>query len=174
MAPVPTMADAMLCRQLWAPRRRFVSDKATTQLPQRPVGRSRLRSGFRAWCALLERTYYQCIILRDRALGLAQKLRQLRDIHRDPPRLVAREQLGRMSALPPKPDMAGGQLNVRFVPIADSCGAAINAALGQVLPDFRKQLTWAEGLRNVIVTACFARLLLLAAERIRRNRDNLD
>jgi len=28
-------------------------------------------------------------------LGLAQQLRQLRDIHRDPSRLVAGEQLGR-------------------------------------------------------------------------------
>jgi hypothetical protein len=31
-----------------------------------------------------------------------------------------------MSALPPKADMAGRQLNVRFVPKADSCIAAKN------------------------------------------------
>jgi hypothetical protein len=78
------------------------------------------------------------------------------------------------SALPPKADIDWYSPNVRFVPIADSCSAAINAVLGQVLPDFRQQLTWAEGLRNVIIAARLARLLLLAAERIRRNRDNLD
>jgi hypothetical protein len=44
-----------------------------------------------------------------------------------------------------------------FVPKADSCSAAINAALGQVLPDFCQQLTWAEGFRNVITAARFAR-----------------
>jgi hypothetical protein len=43
-----------------------------------------------------------------------------------------------MSALPPKADIPQRRLDVRFVPEADSCSAAINAALGQVLPDFRK------------------------------------
>jgi hypothetical protein len=33
--------------------------------------------------------------------------------------------VGLMSALPPKADIAGRQLNVRFVPKADSCTAAI-------------------------------------------------
>jgi hypothetical protein len=40
----------------------LVSDKATTRLQQSPVQRSRLKLGFRSWCALLERTY--AIILR--------------------------------------------------------------------------------------------------------------
>jgi hypothetical protein len=79
-----------------------------------------------------------------------------------------------MSALPPKADMVQHDRDVRFVPKADSCSAAINAALGQVLSDFHQQLTWAKGLRNVIIAARFARLLLLPAKRIRRNRDNLD
>ena len=35
---------------------------------------------------------------------------------RNPPRLIAGEQLGTMSALPPKADMAEQQLDVRFVP----------------------------------------------------------
>jgi hypothetical protein len=39
-----------------------------------------------------------------------------------------------MSALPPKAGIAGCNRHVRFVPKADSCTAAINAALlGQVL-----------------------------------------
>jgi hypothetical protein len=46
--------------------------------------------------------------------------------------------------------------------------------LGQVLPDFCQQLTWAERLWNVIIAARLAGLLLLSTERIRRNRDNLD
>jgi hypothetical protein len=44
----------------------------------------------------------------------------------------------RMSAIPPKADIVRHGGNVRFVPIADSCTAAINAELGQVLPDFRQ------------------------------------
>jgi len=39
------------------------------------------------------------------AFFLPQQLRQLGDIRRDPPRLVAREQLASMSALPPKADI---------------------------------------------------------------------
>jgi hypothetical protein len=38
------------------------------------------------------------------ALRSAKQLRQLGDVHRDLPRLIAREQLGRMSALLPKAD----------------------------------------------------------------------
>jgi hypothetical protein len=50
---------------------------------------------------------------------------------------AAQAQLQKSSDLPPKADIAGRRLDVRFVPKADSCSAAINAALGQVLPDFR-------------------------------------
>jgi hypothetical protein len=50
-------------------------------------------------------------------LGLAQyAARQLGDIGRDPSRLVAGEQLGTMSALPPKADIAERDCHVRFVP----------------------------------------------------------
>jgi hypothetical protein len=34
-----------------------------------------------------------------------------------------------MSALPPKADIAGRRLNVRFVPEADSCTAAMDGAV---------------------------------------------
>jgi hypothetical protein len=44
---------------------------------------------------------------------------QLGDIASDPPRLIAREQLGTMSALPPKADIVQHGGNVRFVPKAD-------------------------------------------------------
>jgi hypothetical protein len=46
--------------------------------------------------------------------------------------------------------------------------------LGKVLPNFREQLAWAEGLRNVIIAARLARLLLLPAQRIRSDRDDRD
>jgi hypothetical protein len=79
-----------------------------------------------------------------------------------------------MSGLPPKADIRRSVRHVSFVPKADSCAAAIGLSLRQVLPDFRQQLTWAKRLRKVIVTVYLARVLLLAAERIRRNRDNLN
>ena len=52
-------------------------------------------------------------------LWLAQNLRQLGDVGRDPPRLIAREQLERMSAFPPIADIASGQSDVRFGSKAD-------------------------------------------------------
>jgi hypothetical protein len=55
-----------------------------------------------------------------------------------------------MSALPPKADIGSTCQDVRFVPKADSCTAA---TAGEVLPNFRQHLAWAEGLRNVIITA---------------------
>jgi hypothetical protein len=66
--------------------------------------------------------------------------------------------------------------DVRFVPEADSCTAAIviTAIAGncefllQEIANFRQQLTWAEGLRNVIIAARRSRLLFFPAERIRR------
>ena len=51
---------------------------------------------------------------------------QLRNIRRNPPRLVFDEQLGTMSALPPKADIVQHERDVRFAPEADSCTAAKN------------------------------------------------
>jgi hypothetical protein len=82
------------------------------------------------------------------------------------------KRLGSMSALPPKADIGTQPRDVRFVPKADSCSAAINAALGQVLPDFRQKLTWAKRLRDVVITARLARLLFFDSEGIRGDGDN--
>src|SRR5262245_58837707 len=47
-----------------------------------------------------------------------------------------------------------------------------NQCLGQISPNFRQWLTWAERLWNVVITARLACPLLLAAERIRGHCDN--
>ena len=48
-----------------------------------------------------------------------------------------------MSALPPKADIGTQPRNVRFVPKADSCTAAIDAGLlRQLLPNFRQQFSF--------------------------------
>jgi hypothetical protein len=41
------------------------------------------------------------------------------DVRRDPSRLIARERLAAMSALPPKADIVERDCHVRFVPKAD-------------------------------------------------------
>jgi hypothetical protein len=43
-----------------------------------------------------------------------------------------------MSALPPKADIGGRELDVRFTPKADISSVLKMSRLGQVLPDFRQ------------------------------------
>jgi len=70
-----------------------------------------------------------------------------------------------MSALPPKADIRHCDRHVRFVPKADSCTAAICTELTTSIAGFSPVADGAEGLRNIIIAASLARLLLLAAER---------
>src|SRR6516164_11116822 len=58
-----------------------------------------------------------------------------------------------MSALPPKADIRTQPRDVRFVPKADSCSAAICDLLEQVLTNFCQQVARAVRLRHVVITS---------------------
>src|SRR5262245_47860092 len=58
-----------------------------------------------------------------------------------------------MSALPPKADIGTRSWNVRFVPKADSCTAAILPPLLEVLTNFWQQLAGAERFRHIVIAA---------------------
>src|SRR5262249_18293970 len=72
-----------------------------------------------------------------------------------------------MSALPPKADIGTQPRDVRFVPIADSCSAAIEPPLLQELTNFCQQLAWTKRFRHIVITTSRPRLLFFATERIR-------
>ena len=71
-----------------------------------------------------------------------------------------------MSALPPKADIRVRRSDVRFVPKADICNAAIAPPLLQVLTNFRQQLARTERLGHIVVATSRPRLFFFATERI--------
>ena len=79
-----------------------------------------------------------------------------------------------MSALPPKADIGTQSWNVRYVPKADICTAAITGSLGQMLTDFCQELARAKWFGHVIITAGGLRRLRLTVERVRGDRDDRD
>jgi hypothetical protein len=57
-----------------------------------------------------------------------------------------------MSALPPIADIDQHARDVRFVPKADSCSAAIEPPLLQELTNFCQQLAWTKRFRHIVIT----------------------
>ena len=78
-----------------------------------------------------------------------------------------------MSALPPKADIGSTCQDVRFVPKADSCSAAIDRGLlGQVLTNLCQQFARAVGFRNITVATGRMRFAVVAAQGIGSDGDN--
>src|SRR6516164_6632061 len=72
-----------------------------------------------------------------------------------------------MSALPPKADIGSACWDVRFVPKADICSAAIYDLLEQVLTYFCQQVARAVRLRHVVITSCCSRYTFFPIQRMR-------
>src|SRR6516162_1183184 len=79
-----------------------------------------------------------------------------------------------MSALPPKADIGTQSWNVRFVPKADICTAAIRDLLEQVLTNFRQQVAWAVRLRHVVITSRCSRYTFFPIQCMRGDGDDGD
>src|SRR5215469_6402157 len=74
---------------------------------------------------------------------------------------------------PPKADIGTEPRNVRFVPIADSCSAAIRDLLEQVLTYFCQQVARAVRLRHVVITSRCSRAHFIARQREDADRRSL-
>src|SRR6516225_549593 len=79
-----------------------------------------------------------------------------------------------MSALPPKADIGTQSRDVRFVPKADICSAAIRDLLEQVLTYFCQQVARAVRLRHIVITSCCSRYMFFPIQRMRGDGDNGD
>src|SRR6516164_11687775 len=71
-----------------------------------------------------------------------------------------------MSALPPKVDIGTQLHDVRFVPKADICSAAIYDLLEQVLTYFCQQVARAVRLRHVVITSRCSRYMFFPIQRM--------
>src|SRR6516164_8914445 len=71
-----------------------------------------------------------------------------------------------MSALPPKAEIGTQSWNVRFVPKADICSAAIYDLLEQVLTYFCQQVARAVRLRHVVITSRCSRYVFFPIQRM--------